>query len=708
MKRKALILMSILFILISIGLLAEKTIEQKQQDLEEKLKSASGEEKIEILNQLAYSIYKQYPKKCIEYSRQALRLSKDLNLQQGIGIALKLMGMGFGVLGENKESLENTRNALKIFQKLGDKKNIAQSLTAIGAIYLNMSQYDIALDHFLKSLKINEDIGYKKGIKDNINNIGVVHFWQGDFDEALIYYRKSLQIEKELANKIGIATSYNNIGLVYYNLKQYDQAIEYSLKAEKMYDQLGDKAGMANTWMNLGIAYSDLGDDEKSEEYLKQSLKMASELDLKIQIMQTSINLGEVYSRQKKHSLALIYLQKALTGAKELNSNELMRCAYCDLSEIHSQQGDYKKALEYHRLYFDINQEIFNEEKSKQITEMQTRYQTLEKEKRIEILEKNNQIQGLQLSKERVTRNAFIFGFILVIIILVLLFRKYLYLFAFWKKQKYIGQFRLMEKIGSGGMGVIYKAHHMKNKSETYAVKVLREELTGSQDIIKRFKQEATIIDKLNHPHIIRIMERGQYKQRFFIAMELLEGKTLENKLAEDGQIPLKECLHIMKQITAALSLIHSKNIIHRDLKPSNIMLVNKNGDHHFVKLLDFGIARMKFQTKMTRTGILLGTINYLSPEQINNSGISIASDLFSLGIIFYEMICGKKPFTGDNESDIIKEIMEKQPLEPQRLRIEVSGELNILIMRMLEKQKESRPSSLEVLKIIHTMTRNL
>jgi serine/threonine protein kinase len=190
--------------------------------------------------------------------------------------------------------------------------------------------------------------------------------------------------------------------------------------------------------------------------------------------------------------------------------------------------------------------------------------------------------------------------------------------------------------------------------------------------------------------------------------MELLKGKTLETKLAEDGQMHLNECLHIMKQITAALSLIHSKNIIHRDLKPSNIMLVNNNGDNHFVKLLDFGVARMKFQTKLTRTGILLGTTNYLAPEQINNSGISTASDLFSLGIIFYEMVCGTKPFTGDSESDIIKDILEKQPMEPQRLRDDVPQELNTLIMRMLEKRKESRPSGPKVQEILHTINNNL
>jgi tetratricopeptide (TPR) repeat protein len=147
MKRKALIFISILSI--SIGLLAEITIEQKKKDLEEKLKSVSGKEKIEILNQLAYSIYDQYPKKCIEYSRQALKLSRDLNLEQEVGMALKIMGIGYGVLGENEKSLENTRNALKIFKKIGDKINIAHCLTAIGVVYLNMSQYDTALDHFL-------------------------------------------------------------------------------------------------------------------------------------------------------------------------------------------------------------------------------------------------------------------------------------------------------------------------------------------------------------------------------------------------------------------------------------------------------------------------------------------------------------------------------------------------------------------------------
>ena len=828
MKRKALILMSILFIFISIGLLAEKTIGQKRQDLEEKLKSASGKEKIEILNQLAYEYRSLSPKKMMEYANQALELSQKCKDVRGKAVALNNIGIGcralakyndaigygqqaleifksledekgvsdslinvgacFIYIGKLEKAEEYQRNALeikkkivekkgialclgylgiinwrrgkydearrlhekslKINEEIGDKKAIANSLNNIGLVYLNLSNYQKALDYYHKSLVIRRELGDKKIIADTLNNIGIVYNKIGNYGKSLEYQLQSLEIKKENKNKKGIASSLNNIGNIYQNLdnfqkaldyhlialeinretgykngiayslnniglayqslKKYKKALDYYLQSLALKREIGNKRGSAATILNIGFVYNDLHDYDKSITYLLDALRLYETIKNKSGIANASYNIGEVYTKMRQYDKAILYIERCLQVSKEIEDLNLLRLGYQVFSDMYSAKGDYKKALEYHKLYSEVKDMIYNETSSQQIAELQTRYETLKKEQRIEILEKNNRIQGLQLSKERVTRNAFIFGFILVIIILVLLFRKYLYLFAFWKKQKYIGQFRLMEKIGSGGMGVIYKAHHIKNKSETYAVKVLREELSESREIIQRFKQEATIIDKLNHPHIVKIMERGQYKQRFFIAMELLEGKTLEKKLAEDGQMPLKECLDIMKQISAALSLIHGKNIIHRDLKPSNIMLVNKNGDHRFVKLLDFGIARMKFQTKMTRTGILLGTTNYLSPEQINNSGISIASDLFSLGIIFYEMVCGKKPFNGDNESDIIKDILEKQPPEPRRLRSEVPGELNTLIMRMLEKQEESRPSSLEALKVIHTMNRNL
>jgi serine/threonine-protein kinase len=216
--------------------------------------------------------------------------------------------------------------------------------------------------------------------------------------------------------------------------------------------------------------------------------------------------------------------------------------------------------------------------------------------------------------------------------------------------------------------------------------------------------QEAAIIDKLDHPNIIKIMQRGQYKDKLFIAMEFLQGKTLDAKIDEQGQLDLKECFHIMMQISDSLVLIHGKNIIHRDLKPSNIMLIERNGDCNFVKLLDFGLARMKAQTRITRTGVLVGTINYMSPEQLANFEYSSASDVYALGVTFYEMITGKIAFHGDTANEIMKQILDTTPIEPNRFRPDIPGELNDLIMKMLEKKKESRPVIKDVFENLKTI----
>jgi ligand-binding sensor domain-containing protein/tRNA A-37 threonylcarbamoyl transferase component Bud32 len=276
--------------------------------------------------------------------------------------------------------------------------------------------------------------------------------------------------------------------------------------------------------------------------------------------------------------------------------------------------------------------------------------------------------------------------------------RKYLTLSSFWKRQKYVGQFKLLDKIGAGGMGTVYKATNLMDRNQTVAVKVLRDDLFNDESSVKRFKQEAAIIDQLDHPNIIRIIERGQAKNNLFIAMEFLQGKTLSQKIQEKKKLGLNEAVHIMAQVADAMAKIHGKNIIHRDVKPDNIMLIEKAGDPNFVKLLDFGLAKTQYQTRLTQTGIVIGTINYLSPEQISGSGSSPASDIYALGIMFYEMVTGEKPFFGETTIDIMKQILDKTPIEPIRFCFDISFELNRLIMEMLHKEEEKRPTITEVL----------
>ena len=301
-----------------------------------------------------------------------------------------------------------------------------------------------------------------------------------------------------------------------------------------------------------------------------------------------------------------------------------------------------------------------------------------------------------------------IIGFAILSYLVIHFFSKYIALATFWKKQKYVGNFKLLDMIGAGGMGTIYKAQNMGDKSRVVALKVLKEEMFQDENNRKRFKHEAAIIDQLDHPHIVKVIERGESRQNLFIAMEYLEGKTLSQKIQEENKIEIKIALHIMIQIADALAKIHSKNIIHRDLKPDNVMLIEKKGDQNFVKLLDFGLAKTQFQTRLTQTGVVIGTINYLSPEQISGKGSSSASDIYSLGILFYETLKGEKPFLGETTIDIMKQIMDKVPLPPHRFRDDIPLDLSHLIMRMLEKDKKSRPLIYNVWEYLKTIESQL
>jgi tRNA A-37 threonylcarbamoyl transferase component Bud32 len=280
--------------------------------------------------------------------------------------------------------------------------------------------------------------------------------------------------------------------------------------------------------------------------------------------------------------------------------------------------------------------------------------------------------------------------------------RNYLTLTAFWKKQKYVGQYRIQDKIATGGMGTVYRAHSIMEKTKPVALKVLREELSTDETNRRRFKNEAAIIDQLDHRNIVKIFERGEHKQRLFLAMELLQGETLAQKIAREEKIDLLECIHISLQILDALRRIHHKKIVHRDLKPENIMLVEEDGDRNFVKLLDFGLARRDSVTRLTESGMIVGTITYISPEQIARQPITQASDLYAFGIVLYEMVTGEKPFLGDSVIDIMRQILDKKPLDPLRFRSEIPQKLNDLILSLMAKKPERRPGIDQIIRMVH------
>ena len=254
-------------------------------------------------------------------------------------------------------------------------------------------------------------------------------------------------------------------------------------------------------------------------------------------------------------------------------------------------------------------------------------------------------------------------------------------------------------KIGEGGMAVVYLAYKLRNgvpdKSQPYALKIMTSFV--DEEAYQRFLREIEISYELKHPNIIRVFEGGVWNNKPYIVMEYIDGTTLD-KLIKEGNLSLEDKLAIMKKICYGLSYAHQKGIIHRDIKPSNI-LVSK--DLKKIKLTDFGLAKMLIKKSITLAGTTLGTPYYMAPEQLESKNVDHRADIYSLGVTFYELLSGKLPFEGDPVSIIYKHLKEK-PKPLRELVPDIPPELDIIVMKMLEKNPDRRYKSVdEVLKAL-------
>src|SRR5579871_2756705 len=249
-----------------------------------------------------------------------------------------------------------------------------------------------------------------------------------------------------------------------------------------------------------------------------------------------------------------------------------------------------------------------------------------------------------------------------------------------------VGRYEITGELGRGAMGVVYKALD-PTIGRTVALKTMRLDVHGldAQEMVRRFQNEARAAGVLNHPNIVTIYDAGEQDGIFYIAMEFIEGTTLHELLAEKRVLATEEVLQYTRQISRGLDYAHSNGIVHRDIKPANIM-ITANGT---VKIMDFGIAKSGGQ--VTNTGQVLGTPNYMSPEQVKGRALDGRSDLFSLGVILYEMLTGEKPFVGQNVTTIIYKIVNETPITPRDLDVTVHPGLSAIVTKALAKAPDDR-----------------
>ena len=260
-------------------------------------------------------------------------------------------------------------------------------------------------------------------------------------------------------------------------------------------------------------------------------------------------------------------------------------------------------------------------------------------------------------------------------------------------------RYRVVSRIGMGGMGAVYLAQHITLKRDL-AVKVLLPEFGGKEEFVRRFEREAESASRLAHPHIIAVTDFGRTTDGLlFLVMEYLDGRSLSS-LIREGPLPVTRAVTIVRQMLAALNRAHAAGIVHRDLKPDNIMLIDREGQHDFVKILDFGIAKVTEpepgREALTQAGVVFGTPEYLSPEQALGDKIDARADLYATGVILFEMLTGRRPFESEDKVRIIS--MHLSHPVPRLRAVRPGGDvpqaLEDVVMQALEKERENRFAS--------------
>jgi serine phosphatase RsbU (regulator of sigma subunit) len=372
---------------------------------------------------ISMSCLKSYPQDITKVNEINVQLTKAESDSLKIQLWIKLSGMYSN--SNTDSSLKYAKKALELSETKNDKKLRAMSYHNIGVTYYYKGDYDIALDYMFKSLKISEEIDSKKEIGSAYNNIGNIYWMQGNLKEALDFYFKDLDISKKIGDEVNYAKTIGNIGIIYDDLGETDKALEYYNKGASLSEKLGDTDSYVNANINIGVVHQGLHNHKLAIEYFLKAKEISIEIKNKDALALSLINSGLSYTKLKEYEKAEKALNEAILVTKEIGSKNYLNYAYKYLSKLKYEMADYKSALENYSISVKYKDSIFNEEKSKQITEMQAFFETEQKQKQIEIQNLKLTQQSLEIDRKQVVIYGITAGFILMILLALISYRSY-------------------------------------------------------------------------------------------------------------------------------------------------------------------------------------------------------------------------------------------------------------------------------------------
>jgi two-component system, NarL family, sensor kinase len=365
------------------------------------LAGSSGEGRIKVLLELSWEYRFTNADTARRYGLEALEMSRNANKVELEVEALHNIGVTYEAQGDYTDALRFEKEALELRKKIGDELKTANTLNNIGIIHDERGDFKDALDHYFQARRIYEKAGNKEKIAMTSSNIGIVLKEQEDFKQAAAYYRNALGIYQELGKKFGVAACYANLGSAYFYVPMYDSSLYYSLLATKAFEEQNIQQFLPTTLCNAGMAFDKLGRKAESKEYLLRALSLNEKYDNKKELSFVLIYLGGIYRAERNLVAAKETVQRGLDIATRINARQQIMEAKKELTMIYEAEGNFSKALQEYRQYDIVKDTLFKEEKTKQIAELQTKYETEKKESEIRFLRQDNDLKDSRLERNR-------------------------------------------------------------------------------------------------------------------------------------------------------------------------------------------------------------------------------------------------------------------------------------------------------------------
>ena len=462
-------------------------MKENVDSLKKLLKPALDTNRVNTLNNIAFEFTTDYPDSATRYANDALELSKSLNFIVGQITSYNYLGMAQYYSNNYDKALSYYNSAISLSKKSGNKLREAMTNNNIGLVYDDRADYKRALEYYLKGLSLVEKIGNKRLIANITNNVSLIYQTQGKYDLALEYQMYSLKLKQEIhSNSKAIGGALHNIGLIYKLKGDYKTSLEYNLKSLEIRRSIDDKNGIALSLNNIGSLFEAQKQFEKATPYFEEGLEIRKQLSDRYGLALAMLNVGFNKCNRNLFNKGVPIIEEALKLANEIGAKDLVCRSYEMYTYVYSQKKDFQNAYKYQSLYIQVKDSIMNSETSKQVNELQAKYDSEKKKSEIALLNKDKEVQRIEIQRQTTQKYALALGVFLLLILIVFVFKSY----RDKKKANIILQ-QLNNEINEQKNQIEEKNHALSQQNEEISAQ--RDEIEDQRDEIEAQRDTVTI-----------------------------------------------------------------------------------------------------------------------------------------------------------------------------------------------------------------------